>query len=997
MTENSVTLPETNPRFLYTNNNGIIAYTNILFDGSNNHIFFIERQIQNATMPYSNNQYPLMKNIIKYMKSSDIYGVSFDPNSVNNESLNKNHFIPMTLNENSPGNPLYCVPIVKSILINNKIYLFYLSNMFNNTNRQSGQHYYVNCSIMDKNKNVNNENIWFNQITHKLNKFYLSIDGYSSKDVSYPAIPFSYGLDCIQYDTTKILIIFYFNGDKKRSINSAGTLSTRESFLGSIMYDTVTDQFLYEQNKDASNNNMNLGFYSEFVYSTVSGGSYSFTNYSYVYDINILLKKTPNGTIKIIVPYNNTENGINIGSYYNNPSQINNYTDVLIGNISFNGTNIIIDLKTPNNYSTDNVLKIYSKLGNFPQNLKNISDNICIDGYYIDDTTLNLAIGSNNTHFNNTTEYLCFLEIKTETNNNYNYQINNCVYINTNSKKVNKVKIGKNNGSLPFIVYASDQKLFVTKLDTSGNFSTPYYIENITLNSEILNNVNNFFDVNTISKTDDYVIDNVVYTNATYNNPYKYETKIFNNLISYVSVGSVSNLSAINYAPIITVNPFILISFTYNGVFTYFRIKVYENTNLILEQIKTTKSFTYLTSDFSNNNINNLSVHVTPVLSNLIGNTIIANVTNPETISLNSPIIDKKYYHDISFNLPAGSQNFLTSIEIYRYENSSNTPPSNVNELTNYSKIKTIPYQSNLSVLSTNDSNLFLRDNYHYWYKLALKQNVQGITTTNPSSNYLQISTPNNLIADPSLNVVFNSSNNIFKITPIPIDSNLCTGFDIIIDTSNNGQNISQTISLQGNTDLSYNYQFSGTTDKANIKIKQKFHNYISDNSFNTIIPCPISPSTINSIIDLSTKIITVNWNSISFATGYDIYYNIKNTDYFEVIKKTEDEFNLKNETYSLLFENTSNTSYSFLLTNEQAWYSFKIKARYPNGIISELSENHSSVLCMICNQLFISDELKNYKRKIYGNNAGRIPRNEQWVRMANQRYYNKRISFNER
>ena len=60
MTENSVTLPETNPRFLYTNNNGIIAYTNILFDGSNNHIFFIERQIQNATMPYSNNQYPLM-------------------------------------------------------------------------------------------------------------------------------------------------------------------------------------------------------------------------------------------------------------------------------------------------------------------------------------------------------------------------------------------------------------------------------------------------------------------------------------------------------------------------------------------------------------------------------------------------------------------------------------------------------------------------------------------------------------------------------------------------------------------------------------------------------------------------------------------------------------------------------------------------------------------------------------------------------------------------
>ena len=41
-----------------------LMYTNILFDGSNNHIFFIERQIQNATMPYSNNQYPLMKNII---------------------------------------------------------------------------------------------------------------------------------------------------------------------------------------------------------------------------------------------------------------------------------------------------------------------------------------------------------------------------------------------------------------------------------------------------------------------------------------------------------------------------------------------------------------------------------------------------------------------------------------------------------------------------------------------------------------------------------------------------------------------------------------------------------------------------------------------------------------------------------------------------------------------------------------------------------------------
>ena len=107
-----------------------------------------------------------------------------------------------------------------------------------------------------------------------------------------------------------------------------------------------------------------------------------------------------------------------------------------------------------------------------------------------------------------------------------------------------------------------------------------YYIENITLNSEILNNVNNFFDVNTISKTDDYVIDNVVYTNATYNNPYKYETKIFNNLISYVSVGSVSNLSAINYAPIITVNPFILISFKFSFDHSNFspeRIKLFDN------------------------------------------------------------------------------------------------------------------------------------------------------------------------------------------------------------------------------------------------------------------------------------------------------------------------------------------------------------------------------------------------------------------------------------
>ena len=994
MSQNSINLPGTNPRSLYTNNNGIIGDINILFDGSYNHIFFFERQIHNSLMPYSNNQYPLMKSFLRYMKSNDNFGVSFDPNSVANESLNRNHYIPMINNIVSAGNPLYCIPIVKSILINNKIYLFYLSNMFNNTSRQSGQHYYINCSIMDKNKNINNENIWFNQIIYKFNKFYLSLDGYSSTDITYPGIPFSYGLDCIQYDSTKILIVFYFNGDKKRSINSAGTLSTRESFLGSIIYDTTTDQFLYEQTKDASNNNINLGLYSELIY---NNSNYSFTNYSYVYDINILLKKTPNGTIKLIVPYNNTENGINIGSYYNNPTQINNYTDILIGNISLNGTNIVIDLKTPNNYFSNNTLKIYSKLGNFPENLKRISDNISLDGYYVDDTTLNLAIGSNNTYFNNSTEYLCFLEIKTETNNNYNYQITNCVYINTNSKRVNKVKVGKNNGSLPFIVYASDQKIFVTKLDASGNFSTPYYIQNITINNEILNNVNNFFDINTIMKTDDYIVNNLVYTNATFTNPYKYETKIYNDLISYVSVGSVSNLSAINYSSIIQQNPFILITFTYTGVFTHFQVKIYENTNLILQQNKTTKSFTYLTSTFSSNNINNLSIHITPILSNLTGNTVITNVTNPETISLTSPIIDQKYYHDISFNLPSGSQNFLTSIEIYRFENSSNSPPANPNELTNYTKIKTIPYQSNLSILSSNDSNLFLRDNYYYWYKLSLKQNVQGISTTNPSSNYLQISTPTNLIVDPSLNIIFNSSNNTFNIFPKPIDSNLCTGFDIIIDTSNNTQNISQTISLQGNTDLSYNYQFSGTTDKANVKIKQKFHNYISDNSFNTIIPCPISPSTINSTIDLSTKIINVNWNSISFATGYDIYYNIKSIDYFEAVKKTEDEFNLKNETYSLFVQNTTNTTHSFSITDEQAWYSFKIKARYANNIISELSENHSSVLCMICNQLFISDELKNYKRKIYGNNAGRIPRNEQWVRMANQKYYNKRISFNER
>jgi hypothetical protein len=165
----------------------------------------------------------------------------------------------------------------------------------------------------------------------------------------------------------------------------------------------------------------------------------------------------------------------------------------------------------------------------------------------------------------------------------------------------------------------------------------------------------------------------------------------------------------------------------------------------------------------------------------------------------------------------------------------------------------------------------------------------------------------------------------------------------------------------------------------------------------NTIIPCPVSPNTINSNINLSTRAIDINWNSIPYATNYDIYMNITETDYYEVTKKEEKDFNLSQATFSLIASNITNNSYSINVTNEQAWYSFKIKTRYTNNIISDFSQVHSSSLCMICNQLFISDELKEYKKKIYGNNSGRISRNEQWVRMSKQRYYNKRISFNEK
>ena len=999
MSQEIIKLPEQNLRKFYENNNGIVSYINNLYDGSINHIFFFERQSHNSFIQKANStnnyQFPLMKSILKYIRTTDNYGVTFDIK----DEQNSNHIIPMHSNNNYPGNPLYCVPIVKSILINDKIYLFYLSNMFNNTSRASGQHYFINCSIMNKNKNINKDNIWFNQISHNISKFYLSIDGYSNYDFVYPAIPFSYGIDCIQYDTNRILIIFYFNSDKARTTNITGSLSSRESFLGSIIYDTITNTFVGEQLKDNNNNNINLGFYNTSTYTVTNNiPVFNYSTSSYIYDINILLKKTPNNSIKIIVPYNNTENGINIGSLYNTPSTINNFTDILLGDINIdNNNNIVIDLKTPNNYLSNNLLKINNKIGNYPENLKKISNNICFDCYYNDDTTLNLVLGSNNTYLNNTNEYLCFLQIKTETNNDYKYQVKNCIYINTNSKKVNKVKIGKNNGNLPFIVFSSDKKIYVTQLDTNGNFINPYYLTNITVSDEINDLVNNFFDINTIVTSNDYVLNNIIYNNPTYTNPYKNEIYIFNELISYVSVSSVTNLSAIDYTSIITQNPFISISFNYTGVFSYFTIKIYNGSTIILNENKTDKSFSYYTNLFSNYTISNLQIHVTPVLSNLVGNTIITNITTPPTISLISPIINNYHYHDISFNLPYSLLNILTSIDIYRYESSSNTPPSNINELSIYTKIKNIPFQNNISILNTLDNNIFLKDNHHYWYKLALNQNILGINAINPSNNYLQISTPSNLIKDPSLNIIFNSSTNIFNIKPIPIDISFCTGFDIIIDTSNNNQNISNTISLLGNTDLSYNYQFNGNTNNANIKIKQKYYNYISDNSFNTIIPCPISPNIINSSINLSNKIISIDWNNIPYAIGYDIYINITETDYYEIISKEEKDFNLNNVTYNLLTSNVTTNSYSLNVSNEQAWYSFKIAARYSNNIISEKSSNHSSTLCMICNQLFISDELKAYKKKIYGNNAGKISRNEQWVRMSKQRYYNKRISFNER